>query len=156
MAGISEAVTFRRGLEFIRPEFCGMDSNDRWVGECGATGCHGRHNILKNNVMCLPNDCIMNWWDFLDVLQCYERNAQCGVCTSCSQCQEFFLCLLEEAWGADPKQLEGRRTTFCRSQVQPPFGEVPPATDDGRTTPSPGPLRRGKKTFFRKRKKHFS
>ena len=98
MAGSAETI-FQRGEEFIRPEFAGLDSNDQWVGECGAKGCHGRHNILKNNVMCLPNDQIMNWWEFLDVLKCYERSAQCDVCTRCSWCQDFFLQLLEEAWG---------------------------------------------------------
>ena len=97
MSGCSEN-QFYRGQEFIRPEFGGLDSNDFWVGECEAQGCHGQH-ILKNNKICLPSHQIMNWWDFLDVLECYEKQADCNLCTRCHWCKFFLKNLLGEAWG---------------------------------------------------------
>ena len=100
MAGVAEqSAPFKRGDKFVRPEFAGLDSNDHWMGECGTPGCHGGHHILKNSIMMLPSESLMNWWDFLDVLECYERAAPCGVCTECGWCQEKFLDLLEDAWG---------------------------------------------------------
>ena len=99
MAGSSESVPFTRGQEFIRPEFPGLDSNDKWVGKCEAQGCHGQHIILTNDNMALPSHQIMNWWDFLDVLECYEEAADCDVCTNCRWCKFWFKNLLGEAWG---------------------------------------------------------
>lgn len=97
MSGCSEN-QFYRGQEFIRLEFGGLDSNDFWVGECEAQGCHRQH-ILKNNKICLPSHQIMNWWDFLDVLECYEKQADCNLCTRCHWCKFFLKNLLGEAWG---------------------------------------------------------
>ena len=88
MSGCSEN-QFYCGQEFIRPEFGGLDSNDFWVSECEAQGCHGQHNILKNNKISLPSHQIMNWWDFQDVLECYEKQADCNLCTRCHWCNFF-------------------------------------------------------------------
>ena len=100
MAGSGEGeCEFERGSNFIFPEFCGLDSNDKWVGQCGASECYGKHNILKNEVLCLQSHQIMNWWDFLDALECYERSAECGHCTRCRWCKYYFKNLLGEAWG---------------------------------------------------------
>ena len=53
------------------PEFNKLDSNDKWLDECGAAKCHQNHKILKNEVMIHPSSHHrMNWWDFLDVLVC--------------------------------------------------------------------------------------
>ena len=69
------------------PEFYGLNSNDKWMDDCGADGCTQKHNILKNEVMLLPGDQVVNWWDFLDILVCYENAAECGVCTRCHRCK---------------------------------------------------------------------
>ena len=81
------------------PEFYKLDSNDKWLEDCGAKGCTQKHNILKNHVMLLPGDQVVNWWDFLDILECYEKAAKCGVCTRCHWCKYYFRNLLAEVWG---------------------------------------------------------
>ena len=81
------------------PEFLGLDTNDVWLTQCEAQGCSGNHNILTNTVKLLPSHQIMNWWDFLDVLECYEQETDCGVCTNCCWCRYYFKNLLGEAWG---------------------------------------------------------
>ena len=119
MSGCSEN-QFYRGQEFIRPEFGGLDSNDFWVGECEAQGCHGQH-ILKNNKICLPSHQIMNWWDFLDVLECYEKQADCNLCTRCHWCKFFLKKFTGGGMGADMEQLEDPEwTVFYGGEVQPP------------------------------------
>ena len=79
-------------------EFPGIDSNDKYIADCSAEGCTKKHNILKNDML-LSGDQVMNWLDFLDVLECYENAAECGVCTKCSWCKYYFKTLLAEAWG---------------------------------------------------------
>ena len=55
------------------PQFFKLDSNDEWVESCGSTKCSQNHNIRKSAAM-LPWSCHdMNWLDFLDVLDCYQR-----------------------------------------------------------------------------------
>ena len=84
---------------FGAPEFCSLDSNDEFTSNCGVKMCEEEHNILKNKYMQLPSQQRMNWWDFLDVLVCLEKSAQCKVCTKCNWCKYYFRNLLGEAWG---------------------------------------------------------
>ena len=82
------------------PNFCKMDCNDEWVESCGSTKCSKNYNIRKNAAM-LPWSCHdMNWLDFLNVLDCYQRQrvAACRFCKRWSDCHCFKL-LCAEAWG---------------------------------------------------------
>ena len=80
-------------------EFCGLDSNDKWLESCGVACCTKKHNMLKNEVMLNTSHRLMNWWDFLDVLVCYQQSAECGLCTKCNWCRFYFKNLLGEAYG---------------------------------------------------------
>ena len=82
------------------PQFLKLDSNDEWVESCGSTKCSQNHNIRKNATM-LPWSCHdMNWFNFLDVLDCYRWQcvAGCRFCKRCGECRCFKL-VCAEAWG---------------------------------------------------------
>ena len=95
----TKKIFFLKKMASRVPKFCGLDSNDKWVEDCGEEGCTKKRNILKNDVMLLPSYQCKNWWDFLDILECYENAAECGVRTKCSWCKFYFKSLLGEAWG---------------------------------------------------------
>ena len=119
MSGCSEN-QFYCGQEFIRPEFGGLDSNDFWVGECEAQGCNGQHNILKNNKISLPSHQIMNWWDFLDVLD-VMKNKPTAIFAPDATGGIFFKKFTGGGMGADMEQLEDPEwTVFYGGEVQPP------------------------------------
>ena len=163
MAGTSEKCgKFTRGQEFLRPEFSGIDSNDNWVGDCKAPGCHGQHKILLNKGWNLPSTQIMNWWDFLDVLECYEKSSPCGLCTNCNWCKYYFRNLLGEAWGLTWNSWRTECGQFFMAVKLSPHDERysrRPMTVEpyGRRVPSPEEKLlievKERKTLFRLRKK---
>lgn len=89
----------KKKMASIVPKFYGLDLNDKWVESCGAPGCTKKHNMLKNEVMLNASHRLMNWWDFLDVLVCYQQSAECGLCTKYNWCRFYFKNLLGEAYG---------------------------------------------------------
>ena len=82
------------------PNFCKLDSNGKWVGNCGSSECSEKHNIRKNAVLLPQSHMDMNWLDFLDVFDCYRRQriAACRICKRCWMCR-LFKNLRAEAWG---------------------------------------------------------
>ena len=83
------------------PEFWKLDCNDEWLEDCGSLCCRHDHNLRKNSVMLPCSFMDMNWYDFLEALDCYhlERKFACHFCTKCKNCRRFKI-LCAEAWGS--------------------------------------------------------
>ena len=60
-------------------EFCGLDSNYKWISDCGSICCEQKHNIRVNKVMTYPGTMDMNYVEFQQVFICYlnERKKVC-------------------------------------------------------------------------------
>ena len=52
-------------------EFCGLDSNDKWIDDWGSICCLKKHSIRVNKVMTYPGSMDMNYVEFQQVLNCY-------------------------------------------------------------------------------------
>ena len=63
-------------------EFCGLDSNDKWIDDCGSICCLKKHNIRVNKVMTYPRTMDMNYVEFQQVFNCYlnERKTVSDFC----------------------------------------------------------------------------
>ena len=74
-------------------EFCGLDSNDKLIDNCGSICCLLKHNIRVNKVMTYPETMDMNYVEFQQVFDCYlnERKTICDVCKKCFDCKRFEL-----------------------------------------------------------------
>ena len=74
-------------------EFCGLDSNDKWIDDCGSICCLKKHNIRVNKVMTYPGSMDMNYVEFQQVFNCYlnQRRADCNFCKKCFDCKRFKL-----------------------------------------------------------------
>ena len=51
-------------------EFCGLDSNYKWISDCGSICCEQKHNIRVNKVMTYPGTMDMNYVEFQQVFIC--------------------------------------------------------------------------------------
>ena len=51
-------------------EFCGLDSNDKSIDDCGSICCLLKHNIRVNKVMTYPGNMDMNYVEFQQVFNC--------------------------------------------------------------------------------------
>ena len=74
-------------------EFCGLDSNDKWIDDCGSICCLKKHNIRVNKVMTYPGSMDMNYVEFQQVFNCYlnQRRTDCNFCKKCFDCKRFKL-----------------------------------------------------------------
>lgn len=72
-------------------EFCGLDSNDKYVSSCGSVCCTNKHDIRVNSVMLYPNTKDMNYFEFQNAFTCYleERRKICNFCNTCFDCRRF-------------------------------------------------------------------
>ena len=73
-------------------EFCGLDSNDKWIDDCGSICCLLKHNI-RVKVMTYPGTMDMNYVEFQQLFDCYlnERKRICDFCKKCFNCKRFKL-----------------------------------------------------------------
>ena len=74
-------------------EFCGLESNDKWINDCGSICCEQKHNIRVSKVMTYPETMDMNYVEFEQVFICYlnERKKVCDFCKKCFDCRRFKL-----------------------------------------------------------------
>lgn len=91
-------------------EFCGLDSNDKWVSSCGSICCTNNHNIRLNSALLYPNDKDMNYTEFQNAFECYleERTENCNFGKNCFDCRRFKLLCYEY----HNKTLLSNRTKF--------------------------------------------
>ena len=78
-----------RKVEKMAAEFCALDSNDKWISNCGSKVFSKDHNIRINSVMMYPNEKDMNYLEFQKVFECYlaERKFYCKFCKVCNSCR---------------------------------------------------------------------
>ena len=78
-------------------EFCGLDSNDKSIDDCGSICCLLKHNIRVNKVMTYPGNMDMNYVEFQQVFNCYlnERRTACNFFKRCFDCKRFKLLCAE-------------------------------------------------------------
>ena len=74
-------------------ELCGLDSNDKWIDECGSICCFKKHNIRVNKALTYPGIIDMNYVEFQQVFDCYlnHRRTACNFCKKCFDCKRFKL-----------------------------------------------------------------
>ena len=81
-------------------EFMKLDCHEEWLEDCSSLCCRQNQNLRKNAAMLLWAAMDMNWYYFLEALDCYrcKRESACQFCTRCKNCR-CFKRLSAEAWG---------------------------------------------------------